>query len=205
MCTHIAMYTYIYMLWCYYLGQVWPFEVLLSGPSLLFTKHCLSKNTINIRGFSTFFLKKYCARKFEVLLSGPSWPFLSCSQIGPDNNTSKCIFFQFFAFENVLKYLFYSVFCEHQPKFGKNGQKKDNFSHFPKHRFIKKTHFVATPLLTKNWCFSTLFFETKNIDVEQKHNLKSGESKDKKKGLERKSKTGNQKKEKIFQENRHCN
>ena len=34
---------YIYMLWCYYLGQVWPFEVLLSGPSLFFTKHCLSK------------------------------------------------------------------------------------------------------------------------------------------------------------------
>ena len=36
------------MLWCYYLGQVWPFEVLLSGPSLFFIKHCLSKNTINI-------------------------------------------------------------------------------------------------------------------------------------------------------------
>ena len=34
---------YTYMLWCYYLGQVWPFEVLLSGPSLFFTKHCLSK------------------------------------------------------------------------------------------------------------------------------------------------------------------
>ena len=43
---YTCMYIYIYMLWCYYLGQVWPFEVLLSGPSLLFTKHCLSKNTI---------------------------------------------------------------------------------------------------------------------------------------------------------------
>ena len=75
------------MLWCYYLGQVWPFEVLLSEPSLLFTKHCLSKNTIKNRGFSPFFLKTNCARKCEVLLSGPSWPFLSCSQLGPDNNT----------------------------------------------------------------------------------------------------------------------
>ena len=61
------------------------------------------------------------------------------------------------------------VFFEHQPKFGQKWAKKnDNFSHFPKHRFIKKKkRFVATPRLTKNWCFST-FFETKNIDVEQK-------------------------------------
>ena len=49
---------YIYMLWCYYLGQVWPFEVLLSGPSLFFTKHCLSKNTIKIGVSALFFLKK---------------------------------------------------------------------------------------------------------------------------------------------------
>ena len=38
--------------------------------------------------------------------------------------------------------------------------------------------------------------------LNKKHNLKSGKSKDKKKGLERKSKTRNQKKEKIFQENK---
>ena len=36
--------------------------------------------------------------------------------------------------------------------------------------------------------------------LNKKHNLTSRKSKDKKKGLERKSKTGNQKKEKIFQE-----
>ena len=35
--------------------------------------------------------------------------------------------------------------------------------------------------------------------LNKKHNLKSGKSKDKKKGLERKNKTGNQKKENIFQ------
>ena len=44
------LYIYIHVcvcvcvLWCFYLGQLWPFEVLLSGPSLLFTKHCLSKS-----------------------------------------------------------------------------------------------------------------------------------------------------------------
>ena len=49
---------YIYILWCYFLGQVWPFEVLLSGPSLLLTKHCfVKKSTIN-RGFSTFVFEK---------------------------------------------------------------------------------------------------------------------------------------------------
>ena len=31
--THTHIYIYIYMLWSYYLGQVLPFQVLLSGPS----------------------------------------------------------------------------------------------------------------------------------------------------------------------------
>ena len=83
---YIFIYIYIYLLWCHYLGQVWPFEVSLSGPSLLFTKHCSSKNTIK-KGFQHFLFEKNCARKFEVLLSGPSWSFLRCSQLGPDNNT----------------------------------------------------------------------------------------------------------------------
>ena len=65
----------------------------------------------------------------------------------------------------------------------KGQQKNDNFLHFAKHKLIKKKRFVATPLFTKNCCFSTWFFETKNIDVERKHNLKSGNSKDKKKGI----------------------
>ena len=30
---YIFVYIYICMLWCYYLGQVWPFRVLLCGPS----------------------------------------------------------------------------------------------------------------------------------------------------------------------------
>ena len=110
---NFTAYIYMHMLWCYYLAQVWPFEVLLSGPSLFFTKHCLSKNTIKIGVSALFFWKKNCARKFEVLLSGPSWPFLSCSQLGPDNNTylaqiitPQNAFFFFFAFKNLLKYLF---------------------------------------------------------------------------------------------------
>ena len=98
--------------------------VLLSGPSLafwgviiwakfVFYKTLFVKNTIKIGVSALFFWKKNCARKFEVLLSGPSWPFLSCSQLGPDNNTylaqiitPQNAFFVFFAFKNLLKYLF---------------------------------------------------------------------------------------------------
>ena len=130
--TAIYVYIYIYMLWCYYLGQVWPFEVLLSGPSLLFTKHCLSKKHYKIGVSALFFWKKNCARKFEVLLSGPSWSFLRCSQLGPDNNTylaqiitpQNAFFFSFL----LLKFAeipIFIVFFEHQPKFGqKRGNKK---------------------------------------------------------------------------------
>ena len=100
--------------------------VLLSGPSLafwgviiwakfvFFTKTLFVKKHYKFRGFSTFFLKNNCARQFEVLLSGPSWPFLSCSQLGPDNNTylaqiitpQNAFCFVFFVLKNVLKYLF---------------------------------------------------------------------------------------------------
>ena len=52
------------------------------------------------------------------------------------------------------------VFFEKQPKIcqKKAPPKNDNFSHFAKHRFIKKNRYVATPLLTKNWCFWTWVF-----------------------------------------------
>ena len=46
------------MLWCYYLGQVWPFEVLLSGPSLFFYKTLFVKNTIKIGVSALSFFEK---------------------------------------------------------------------------------------------------------------------------------------------------
>ena len=56
--------------------------------------------------------------------------------------------------------------------------RKYNFSHFAKHRLLKKKRFVATLLLTLNWffLFKLVFFET-NIDVEQKQNSKSEKKK----------------------------
>ena len=128
---HIYIHIYIYavvllsgakfgLLRCYYLGQV------------CFLQNTVCQKHYKNRGFSTFFLeKKNCARKFEVLLSGPSWSFLRCSQLGPNNNTylaqiitpQNAFFFVFFAFKICRNTYFYSVF-EHQPKFGKKKRQK---------------------------------------------------------------------------------
>ena len=94
-------------------------------------------------------------------------------------------FFSICGFLKCAEIPLFIVFLNINQNWQKKGQKYDNFSHFAKHRLITKTRFVATPLFTKNCCFSTWFFETKNIDVEQKHNL-SGNIKDKKKGFETK-------------------
>ena len=58
---YIYIYIYIVAIYAIYIYIYWPFEVLLSGPSLLFTKHCLSKNTIQI-GVSALFFSKQIAR-----------------------------------------------------------------------------------------------------------------------------------------------
>ena len=84
-------------------------------------------------------------------------------------------------------------------------KKNDNFSHFAKQRLIKKTRFVATPLLTKNVCFFKLsVLKPKTLMLNKKHNLKWGNSKDKKKELERK-KDRKPKKEKILMKKKACN
>ena len=63
---------------------------------------------------------------------------------------------------------------------------------------------MQPPFCPKIGVFQLVFFETKNNDVEQKHNLKSAKNKDKKKGFQREKKTGNQKREKI-DEGKLCN
>ena len=58
----------------------------------------------------------------------------------------------------------------------KEPPKNDNFSHFATHRLIKKNALLQLP----SWptiCFFTCLFWNQKIDVEQKHNLKSGKGK----------------------------
>ena len=81
---YMLIHTYIqcayrYMLWSYYLVQVWPFEGLLSGPSLLKTLF-VTKHYKN-RGFSTFLC---CAPKISGVLIWSKFRFLKCTQLGPD-------------------------------------------------------------------------------------------------------------------------
>ena len=73
----------------------------------------------------------------------------------------------------MLKDLFlYSVF-EHQPKFSKQGPKKnDNFSDFAKHRLFKNI-LLQPPSWPKIGVFQ--IFERKNIDAEQETQLKTRE------------------------------
>ena len=62
------------------------------------------------------------------------------------------------------------VFFEKQPKNcqKKTPQKNDNFSHFAKHRLIKKKPvMLQPPFWPKIGVFELGFFETKNNDVEQ--------------------------------------
>ena len=170
---------------------------LLSGPSLalleviiwskfvFFSKTPIAKKHYKIGVSALFFWKKNCAQKIWKLLSGPSWRFLRCSQLGPDNNFQlgpdnnfqKCHFVVILCFEKCAKMPIFIVFFEKQPKKCKKKcqKKNDNFWHFAKHRFIKKkTRFVATPLFLKKCVFQLVFLKPKTMMLNKKHNPKSG-------------------------------
>ena len=88
------------------------------------------------------------------------------------------------------------VFFEKQPKFcqKKAPPKTITFSHFAKHKFIKKP-LCCNPPFDQNLVFLNLgFLKPKTMMLNNKHNSKSGKKKDKKKRFQRENKTGNQKK-----------
>ena len=136
---------------------------------------------------------------------GPSWPFFLDPNLAqlltltwPSYWLWKWSFFSIFCFLKSAEIPMFIVLLNFNQNLPKNGpQKNDNFSHFAKHRFMIKKPFCCNPPFDQNWCYSTCVFETKNNDVEQKHNLKSAKNKDKKNGFQREKKTGNQKRENI--------
>ena len=167
------------MLWCYYLGQVWPFWGVIIWAKFAFYKTLFVKNTIRLGVSALLFWKKLRAQIWGVIIWA-KLAILSCNQLGPDNNT--CLariitpqndFFIVFVLRlikmcwNTYVHSVFWTSTEIIQTGQKMGKKNDNFSHFAKHRFIK-TPFCCNPLLNKNWCFSTLMFSTKKIDVEQK-------------------------------------
>ena len=69
------------------------------------------------------------------------------------------------------------VVFEPQPRFATNGpQKNSNFLYFAKHRLIVKSNVLLQPPSWPKIVFY-LFWNQKNIDLEQKHNFKSGKTK----------------------------
>ena len=86
------------------------------------------------------------------------------------------------------------VLFETQPKFCQKKPKNDNFSHFAKHRFIKKNPLCCNPPFDPKLVFLNLgFLKPKTMMLNNKHNSNSGKKKDKKNRFQRENKTGNQK------------
>ena len=116
------------------------------------------------------------------LSSGPSWPFLSCSKLGPDNNTylAQIITPQngiFFAYKMCWNTYVYSVFNINQ-NLAKMGQKKTITFHILQKKGPKKRYF-ATPPFSKLGVFFLFFFlvffwTQKHWWWTKKHKLKSG-------------------------------
>ena len=117
--------------------------------------------------------------------------------------TSKnVILFVIACFEKCVEIPIFIVFFWKQPKNDQKNAppKNDNFSHFAKHKFIKKNE----PLCCNPLFFLNLHFLKKNTGVEQKPNLKSGK-KQRSGGFERKKKRGNQQKWERIDEPKLCN
>ena len=78
------------------------------------------------------------------------------------------------------------------------GKKNDNFSHFAKHRFIKKKPFCCNPPFDQKLVFFNFdFLKPKTLMLNKKHNLKSGKAKIRKRDWKEKTRQETKKKEKI--------
>ena len=117
------------------------------------------------------------------------------------------IFLQFLALKRCWNTYLYSVFWTSTKNCPKNGppQKKTITFDILQSTGSLKKRFVATPLLTKNFCFfKVVCFETKNIDVEQKHNLNQEIAKIRKRDLKEKTTQETQKRENKWMKKK-CN
>ena len=125
-----------------------------------------------------------------MLLSGPSWPFLSCSQLGPDNNTylaqimtpQNGFLFLFFCFLRCAEIPIFIVFLNINQNWSKKAGKKKRFLlTFCKTQVDKKPFCCNPPFHQKIVLFKLFVLEPKIFMLNKKHNLKSGKkNKDKK-------------------------
>ena len=142
---------------------IWSKFGLLSGHCLVqvcfFIFTACQKHYKN-RGFSTFCWKKSCARNIQGSLSGPSLRFSHAPNLDQITTPTwtrwwplKMHCFLIFCFKLPI----FTMFSfEIEQKLAKNGpNKKDNLSHFEKHRLLKKKLLLQPPSWPK---FGVLFF-----------------------------------------------
>ena len=79
-------------------------------------------------------------------------------------------------------------------------KKNDNFSHFAKHRFIKKPVMLQPPFFWKNVFFNLGFLKPKTMMLNKKHNSKSGKTKIRKRDFKEKTRQETQKREHFDEE-----
>ena len=162
---YVCMYIYV----CIYIGAIIWSKVGLFRCYYL-VQVCFSTRSVKQR----YHENRCVSTALQVLLSGSSWPFLRSTKLGPDNNTyldqittPENVFCAFVALK-CAEIPIFTVLFENQPNFGKQWAKQQQRFTFCKTQVIKRNRFVATPLLTKNWCFYCFFSK---IDVEQKTQL----------------------------------
>ena len=116
-------------------------------------------------------------------------------------------FFVILCFEKCAKMPIFIVLFEKQPKFcqKKAPPKNDNFSHFAKHRFIKKNPLCCNPPFDQKLVFLNLgFLKPKTMMLNNKHNSKSGK-KIRKRDFKEKTRQKTKKWEHIHWKQRNCN
>ena len=123
-----------------------------------FFKNSVCQKRYKNRGFSGLFLKNKNARNFNSSYLGQVGIFFE-HQLGLDNNPTmaqimpfKIVILCHFLLLKMCWNTYFIVFLNINQNLPKKGPQKGWLSHFAKHTFIKK-RFVATPLLTKYFCF----------------------------------------------------
>ena len=93
---------------------------------------------------------------------------------------------------------YFYTFLNINQNLAKNGPKNDNFSHFAKHRCIKK-RFVATPLFQKlELSFLLIFFlKAKTLMLNKNTNQNQEKAKTRKRHLKEKTKQGTKQRERM--------
>ena len=123
-----------------------------------------------------------------MLLSWPSWPFLCCTKLGPDNNTHlaqitfKNVLFCVFGLGKCAEIPIFTVLFEHQPNFARKwaqkritfrilqntGYKKNVLLQPPTWPKIGVFFFSLSFLKEKHWCWPKTQLKTRKKERQEK-------------------------------------